>query len=305
MKGKKMAKALKEIDSQGEFVLDELEAENKRTKEEAEAREKEELKEKKKEEMPDRLEKAMSAGRGLGMMDATLSWRNADYALKTVALAKMMTSIKKSGKYLHIPGIKTWDSFLNKYFTKSVVLECLQDYRVLGERFLSAVADISLTRNDFRMLRKEIKEGNLQIAGNVIDIEGEMIPLDEEHKDCLQEAIEKMKNKIKKEASAKNRALEDINKTQVEEMKDLVSECDKRDAKLRELGIVSFRREEVEPAEKLLKDAEKLMNLADTKIRLIRRDKIDDELEFKIGAFVRSFEDRERSLREHWFGDNF
>jgi len=94
---------------------------------------------------------------------------------------------------------------------------------------------------DLRKLRQLTHDGTIQITDDAIEISGERIPLDAEHKEDLQAAIEKvveeqaaLKDELKAQQKAHDRVQEDTRKSMVK----LQKEMDKlsRDARAKDLS---------------------------------------------------------------------
>ena len=143
----------------------------------------------------------------------------------TVGGLVKLKQAKESKSYRHISGIGSWEKYCEYIgLSSSKVNEDLQNLEVFGVEFLQTVGEFSLGYRDLRKLRHLKAEGALMIEDKGINFGGEIIPLDEEHKDELQAALDVYTEKFQKV----NQRLEKLekNKDEIvkEEVKALTSE---------------------------------------------------------------------------------
>ncbi|MEN6316625.1 MAG: hypothetical protein ABFD25_20510 [Clostridiaceae bacterium] len=106
-----------------------------------------------------------------------------------------MKQVKESGIYKEIPGIGTWEKFCKSVGMSSKTAdEGILRLRVFGQEFLLACQQLKVGYRDLRKLQQLANEGEVIIdqEANVITIGEESIPINEEHADDLQAAIEKI-----------------------------------------------------------------------------------------------------------------
>ena len=132
----------------------------------------------------------------------------------TVGTLVQLNRIKESRAYRDLPNIGTWDSYCEYLgFSRQKVDLDLQNLATFGEEFLLTVSNFSLGYRDLRKLRQLTHEGALQIEDGVLVIGDEEIPLDVEHREDLQAAMERLldaKEQIVAEKDARLRTQEKL-----------------------------------------------------------------------------------------------
>ena len=126
------------------------------------------------------------------------------------AVASLMSlkQLKESKIYRDIPGFGTWESLcIYLGMSRRKVDEDLQNLDVLGEEFLATCRQFSLGYKDLRKLRKSVSAGEITIGSESLEVGGEKIPLDENHKEDVAAAIEGVLEK-------KERKLQELRKAQ-------------------------------------------------------------------------------------------
>ncbi len=138
-----------------------------------------------------------------------------------------LKEIKESKLYRDLPNVGTWEDFCN-YLGKSrrTVDEQLQNLNVLGEEFLAICRQFSLSYKDLRKLRKIANNGDLTISDKSAIIAGESIPLDPEHKDDLEAAIESLLEEKDRQLEDKEAALRSKNRV-LEEKEKVINKQEK------------------------------------------------------------------------------
>lgn len=181
-----------------------------------------------------------------------------------------LKQVKESKIYREITEFRTWESFCN-YLGKSrqLIDEQLQNLDKLGEDFLLTIRGFSIGYKDLRKLRKSVSDGQILIEDKTIKIAGESIPLDQDHKDDLEAAIEGI-------LDAKDKKIED---TEIElKAQKRISEEKARVINKQEKELARFTKELAERdfkpgEEKYIKDMENI------KIMLVGLErKIDPEM---------------------------
>lgn len=147
----------------------------------------------------------------------------------TVANLIQLKRIKESKSYKDLPHVGTWEEFCNYLkLDRRTVDENLQNLNAFGEDFLETCQQFSLGYRDLRKLRQLTHDGTIQVIDDAIEISGERIPLDVEHREDLQAAIEKViedqaaiKEELQAQTKAHERVQKDTHKTLVKLQKDL------------------------------------------------------------------------------------
>lgn len=130
--------------------------------------------------------------------------------MATVSTLVWLKDVKDSKLYRDLPNIGTWEDFCN-YLKKDrrTVDEDLQNLNAFGEDFLATVASLRVGYRDLRKLRQLSHDGAITIDAEAVQINGERIPLDPDHKEDLQAAIEQIieeQSRVKEEFTAQKKA---------------------------------------------------------------------------------------------------
>jgi hypothetical protein len=146
---------------------------------------------------------------------------------KVVTSATLMhlKQIKESKVYRDLPNIGTWEKYCDYLgLDRHSIDDKLRDLHIFGEQFLDTVTSFGLGYREMRKLRQLSHDGTVTIDGDCITIGDETIPINSDHADELQTAIEQIitaKNEIK----ARNDKLEkDFSGAVKEETKGLMTE---------------------------------------------------------------------------------
>jgi hypothetical protein len=140
-----------------------------------------------------------------------------------------LRQVKESKLYRDLPDIGTWDKFCDRVgLSRSKVDEDLANLAAFGERFLADVGNFSLGYRDLRKLRQLSHDGAVVIDAEAVVIGEERIPLDADHKEDLQAAIETlieqqaaMQNEVEAQKKAFDRVQADTRKSMTKLQKDL------------------------------------------------------------------------------------
>jgi len=120
-----------------------------------------------------------------------------------VANLVWLKEVKESKIYRDVPSIGTWDKFcecIGK--SRRQIDEDLLNLQVFGDEFLGYVAGLRVGYRELKKLRQLTFDGAVIIDAKSVQIGGERIPFDLEHKEDLQVAIERLLDE-------KEKALED------------------------------------------------------------------------------------------------
>ena len=104
-----------------------------------------------------------------------------------------LKEVKDKKIYKDLPNVGTWENFC-KYIglDRHTVDQNLLNLAVFGEDFLETVTKMKVGYRDLRKLRQLTHEGCVQIEDNLVLIGGESIPLDADHREDLQAALERV-----------------------------------------------------------------------------------------------------------------
>lgn len=147
----------------------------------------------------------------------------------TVSNLIHLRKIKEAKTYRELENIGTWELYCNYLgLDRRTVDEDLQNLNAFGEEFLGACHQFSLGYRDLRKLRQLTHDGTITIDADAVQINGESIPLDPEHKEDLQTAIEqiieeqaRVKEELTAQKKAHDRVQEDTRKSMVKLEKEL------------------------------------------------------------------------------------
>ena len=197
-----------------------------------------------------------------------------------------LKQVKESKAYKGVPGVNTWESFCNNCGISRAKADMdILNLSTFGEELMLTVSNLKVGYRDLRKLRGCVTEGDLKINDKTIEINGERIPFDPDHKEDLQTAIEMIIDrkdeelkKQKKEARKKEIKDEDA----IEHYK---FECENLKEQNKKLKVFDIKNKPIEwnlEQIKVLVDAAHDFNL------LCRKFIIDDRLkdDFHIQAQV-------------------
>jgi len=140
-----------------------------------------------------------------------------------------LKQIKDSKIYKDLPGIGTWEEFCGYLgVSRQKIDEDILNIEAFGQEFLTTVSSLRVGYRDLRKLRRLTHDGTVQVVDDAIEISGERIPLDSEHREDLQAAIEWVidqlsatESEIKAQKKAHDRVQEDTRKSMVKLQRDL------------------------------------------------------------------------------------
>lgn len=113
--------------------------------------------------------------------------------LATVATFVWLKQVKESKIYKDIPGVETWETLCNRMGkSRRTVDEQIQNLNILGEEFVATCRHFSIGYKDLRKLRKSVSDGDVVVDDEVVEINGEKIPLTPDSSEDLQAAIESL-----------------------------------------------------------------------------------------------------------------
>lgn len=104
-----------------------------------------------------------------------------------------LKEVKETKVYKDLPNIGTWEKFCNYMgLDRHTVDQKLLNLAAFGEDFLETVTKMKVGYRDLRKLRQLTHDGCVQIEGNLVVIGDESIPLDPDHREDLQSALERI-----------------------------------------------------------------------------------------------------------------
>lgn len=108
-----------------------------------------------------------------------------------VASLVWLREVKEQKIYRDIPCVGSWDKFCDSVgMSRRKVDEDLQNLQEFGEDFLATCRQLRVGYHDLRKLRQLTNDGSVQIEEQSVIIGEETIPLDSDHHEDLQVAIE-------------------------------------------------------------------------------------------------------------------
>lgn len=142
----------------------------------------------------------------------------------TVSSLVWLKQVKEAKTYRDIPEVGTWDKFCDYVgMSRQKVDEDLSNLATFGEEFMTTCQQLHVGYRELRQLRQLSHDGAVQLNhdDNTITIEGEVIPIDGDHTEELQAAIEQIisaKNQLNQTAK---KLIQDMNACVKEETKGL------------------------------------------------------------------------------------
>lgn len=113
--------------------------------------------------------------------------------LGTVSSLVWLKQVKESGIYKDILGMGSWESFCNRLGISRAKADIdIQNLNAFGEEFLLTVSSFKVGYRDLRKLRKAVSAGEITIGSEWLEINGEKIPFDVDHKEDIAAVIERV-----------------------------------------------------------------------------------------------------------------
>jgi DNA-directed RNA polymerase beta subunit len=149
----------------------------------------------------------------------------------TVSSLVQLKKMKDSKIYRDLPNIGTWEEYC-KYLglDRHTVDQDLLNLSSFGENFLETCHQFSLGYRDLRKLRQLTHDGSITVDAEAINIKDERIPLDADHKEDLQAAIETIiaeQAEVKAEMTAQKKAFDRVQDDTRKSMTKLQKDLDK------------------------------------------------------------------------------
>jgi hypothetical protein len=110
-----------------------------------------------------------------------------------VAGLAWLKEVRETKIYKDLPGLGTWEKFCDSVgISRRKIEDDLLNLEIFGEEFLGNVAGFRVSQRDLKRLRQLTHEGVVTIDAEAVMIGEERIPMDGDHADELQAAIEKI-----------------------------------------------------------------------------------------------------------------
>lgn len=136
-----------------------------------------------------------------------------------------LKQMKESKIYRDLPNVGTWDKFCNYIgLSRQKVDEDLTNLAAFGDKFLTTVGSFSLGYRELRKLRQLTSDGSIVIEAECIQIGEEKIPINEDHAEDLQVAIERVLEEKQKLDQRVTRLEKDVKGVVEEETRGLKAE---------------------------------------------------------------------------------
>ena len=113
--------------------------------------------------------------------------------LVTVTSLIQLQRAKDLKAYKDIPGVGTWEKYCDYLCVdRHTIDERLKQLGTFGEDFLVTATEMQVSFRDLRKLRQLTNEGTVQVTDTEVIIGDESIPLNVDHKEDLQAALERV-----------------------------------------------------------------------------------------------------------------
>lgn len=212
--------------------------------------------------------------------------------------------VRETKFYREIPRVGTWEKFCESIgLSRRKVEEDLENLSVLGEEFTATVAGFGVGYRDLRKLRQLTHDGTIIPGEGCITIDGETIPLDPEHADDVQVAIDKQLEATKQLSSRVEKLEKNLAEVVKEETRGLKAEKDALVKEVRRLKVFDPEDKDrlwsVEAMESIRKDCNAFV-LGVSKFTLDPRMKEDRHLQSQIDAHITEAELTLKDLRDRF-----
>lgn len=154
-----------------------------------------------------------------------------------------LKQVKESKIYRDLPNIGTWENYCEYIgLDRHTVDQNLLNLATFGEEFLAAVTSLQVGYRDLRKLRQLTHDGTVTIDAEAVVIGDDRIPLDQDHREDLQAAIEKIIDEqaaVKAELNAQKKAFDRVQDDTRKSMTRLQKELDRFTAQAEAKGLSS------------------------------------------------------------------
>lgn len=158
-----------------------------------------------------------------------------------VSTLMWLKDVKESRIYHDIPGVETWDKFCESLGkSRRLVDEQLLNLETLGAEFLETVSSLRVGYRELKKLRQLTHNGTVTIDAESVVIGEERIPLDSDHREDLQAAIERIidaQARLQEEFSSQKKADRRVQEANHKEIVKLQKENDKLTKEARRKNI--------------------------------------------------------------------
>lgn len=215
-----------------------------------------------------------------------------------------LKQVKESKIYRNLPGIGTWEEYC-KYvgLDRHTTDQHLLNLAAFGEQFLEIVTNLRVGYRDLRKLRQLSHDGTVVIDAECLKIGGETIPINPDHAEDLQAAIERIiteKTALNDRVTKLEKKTDEIVK---EETKGLQVERDMYAKEVKRLKVfepAELDREWCVTMMAAIKDATIKLELACRKFIIDERLDGDQHLQAKVESHMKEAELRLQDLRIAW-----
>lgn len=178
---------------------------------------------------PDTRREIFDGGRAIGHFEGL------DFARRIITGVQLgKLALIKENKTYRLSGFQTWDAFCREVLgvNHDVIDEKLVMLKRFGAEFFDAAREVSLNRRTLREL-KALPDDVMKdvVQGKTLVVEGEEIPLDEDHADEINSALAAVISKYKHQASEE----ESHSTLAAKENLKLKRELEKKDEAIRKL----------------------------------------------------------------------
>lgn len=154
-----------------------------------------------------------------------------------------LRNVKESKIYRDLPSVGTWDKFCEYLgLSRQHIDEQLRNLADFGEDFLLTCSQLGVGYRDMRKLRQLTHDGTLVIDAEAVEIGGDRIPLDPDHREDLQAAIEKIieeQTKTRTEMAAQKKAFDRVQEATHKEVQKLQQTIDKMEDRAAQKGMTA------------------------------------------------------------------
>jgi len=172
---------------------------------------------------------------------------------------------KETKIYKDIPGIGSWQSLCNHIgISRGKADEDLLNLKTLGEEFLLTVGGYNVSYKDLRKLRQSVGAGEINITSESLEIDGEKIPFDADHKGDLEAAIEKVIEQKEEEVQQREKEAKKKGKISEETIRGLEVEKDALIDANKRLSVFDKKQLSEEDMEWCFRQAKEIMDACTT-----------------------------------------
>lgn len=212
----------------------------------------------------------------------------------TISSLVQLSKVKESKAYRDLPNIGTWEKYCDYIgLTRQKVDEDLRNLATFGEQFLTTCQQFSLGYRDMRKLKQLTHDGSVTIEGDCLVIEAESIPIDQDHAEELQAAIERIITASHETKKRVDKLEKDFKGALKEETLSLQSQLKTQTLRVKELEVYEPSETDREWSVKqmqVIEDAAAALQIAIAKFIIDPRLKDDRHLQANVNAHLQEAE---------------